>query len=188
MENIRITNHTPKSCKKVKCHQRTKTWNSAVECANELNVCVTTIYNACNGSTKGVRIKGTGEFLQLCYEEDYATCQSMADAALVAKDEENKRLRAALEAATADALKWRAHEAELEAARIAEEKRLKAEREAEEARQKRIEELRAKVSRLEARQEKAWETVKESTKKYNELKERTEVLRMMLADLEGSEE
>lgn len=174
MENVRITNHTPKYCKKVKCHQLPKTWNSAVECAAELHVSVTTVYNACNGVTKGVRIKGTGKFLRLCYEEDYATCQSMADAELRVKDEENKKLKAALEAAMADALKWREYQAKQEA-----------ERRAEEARQKHIETLRKNLARGEARAEKIREEIEEAHQNLNAYLERNEALRKTIAQLEG---
>lgn len=185
MEHIRITSHTPKYCKKVKCHQLPKTWNSAVECADELKVCVTTVYNACNGVTNGVRIKGTNKFLRLCYEEDYATCQSMADAELRVKNAENKKLKEALEAATADALKWREYQARLEAERIAEEKRLETERRAEEARQRRCADVREQLAKAETHAARARDEVECATAKCNKWSLRIAELTAELEKLEG---
>lgn len=181
MENVRITDHAPKNRKVVKCHQIPKTWSSAEECAKDLNVCVSTVYNACNGVTKGIRVKAMGKVLKVCYEEDVAKCRSMSDAELKSKTVENEKLKAELAAAQADALKWREYQAKIEAEEAAA-------RRAEEVRQKQLTELRAKLERGEAREQKLLEELEELTAKYNDRIERNEIVRRAIAALEGSEE
>lgn len=142
MQNITIQNkatikaegkHTSRNCKPVICIETGEMFASATDAAEKVGVHYSMMSAACIGKVKTCKGK------HYCY----------LNAALENLDAVMTRLRQAA-AMEADAQKWRAQQAELEAARKAEERRLEEERKAREKYEADVAKARAKVEKLTA--------------------------------------
>lgn len=91
-KNPALRTTTPnKTMKPVYCTDNGKRWPSAVACAEDLGVHVSTVYYAINGRIKTCR------GLHLCYEEDVAAVQTGMSNTLASMSAEVESLRAEVE-------------------------------------------------------------------------------------------
>jgi hypothetical protein len=123
--------HKSKLCKPVICIETGEVFASATDAAERVGVHYSMMSASCTGKVKTCKGK------HYCY----------LNAALENLDAVMTRLRQAA-AMEEDAKKWRAQEAELEAARKAEERRLEEERKARERHEAAVAKARAKVVKL----------------------------------------